>query len=78
MSDPALTMVRAGRYEIRLRGSIGREALDGFEEFDGDVGPVETILHGTMPDQAALHRVLAQIDALGLELIGVRRLPGGG
>ena len=27
-------------------------------------------------DQAALHGVLAQIEALGLELLEVRRLPG--
>jgi hypothetical protein len=77
MGDPARTMVHAGRYEIRLQGSVGWEALDGFEEFEGGVGPADTILHGTMPDQAALHRVLAQIDALGLELVGVRRLPDG-
>jgi hypothetical protein len=42
------------------------------------VGPVDTILRGTMHDQAALYRVLAHIDALGLELVAVRRLPGQG
>jgi len=30
---------------------------------------------GTFADQAALYGVLAQIEALGLELIEVRRLP---
>jgi hypothetical protein len=72
----ACTMVHAGRYEIRVQGRVGGEALDGFEEFDSDVGHVDTVLHGTMPDQAALHRVLEHIDALGLELVAVRRLPG--
>ena len=71
-------MVHAGRYEIRVQGEVSGEALDGFEEFDSDVGPVDTILHGTMRDQAALHRVLEHIDALGLELVAVRRLPGPG
>jgi hypothetical protein len=28
-------------------------------------------------DQSALHGVLAQIEALGLELLELRRLPGG-
>jgi hypothetical protein len=32
----------------------------------------ETLLHG-IADQAALHGVLAQIEALGLELLEVRR-----
>jgi hypothetical protein len=65
-------------YEIRLRGPVGGELLDGFEEFESHVGPPDTILRGTMHDQAALHRVLAHIDALGLELVAVRRLPGQG
>jgi hypothetical protein len=32
-------------------------------------------LSGVLADQAALYGVLAQIEALGLELIEVRRLP---
>jgi hypothetical protein len=35
----------------------------------------DTILTGPLPDRAALHGVLAQIEALGLELLEVRRLP---
>jgi hypothetical protein len=41
----------------------------------------DTLLTGTLPDQAALHGVLSQIEALGLELLEVRRVgresPGG-
>ena len=33
----------------------------------------ETVLTGRLPDQAALHGVLAQIEALGLELIEIKR-----
>jgi hypothetical protein len=33
------------------------------------------MLTGTLRDQAALHGVLAEIEALGLELLEVRRLP---
>jgi hypothetical protein len=40
------------------------------ETQDGDA-----LLHGAIPDQAALHGVLAQAEALGLELLEVRRLP---
>jgi hypothetical protein len=35
----------------------------------------DTVLTGTLADQAALYGVLAQIEALGLELLEVRRLP---
>jgi hypothetical protein len=33
------------------------------------------VLTGPLPDRAALHGVLAEIEALGLELLDVRRLP---
>jgi hypothetical protein len=35
----------------------------------------DTVLTGTLPDQAALYGVLAEIEALGLELLELRRLP---
>jgi hypothetical protein len=35
----------------------------------------DTVLTGALPDQAALNGVLAEIEALGLELLEVRRLP---
>lgn len=37
--------------------------------------PAETVLHGEIVDQAALHGILDRVQALGLELIEVRRLP---
>ena len=36
---------------------------------------MDTVLAGALPDQAALHGVLAEIEDLGLELLEVRRLP---
>jgi hypothetical protein len=70
-------MVHGGRYEIRVQGEVSEEALDDFDAFDSNIGRVETVLHGAVNDQAALHRVLERIDSLGLELVGVRRLPRG-
>jgi len=35
----------------------------------------DTVLTGPLPDRAALHGVLAELEALGLELLEVRRLP---
>jgi hypothetical protein len=37
----------------------------------------DTVLTGVLADQAALYGVLAEVEALGLELIEVRRLPPG-
>jgi hypothetical protein len=36
---------------------------------------VETVLHGPVRDQAELHGLIDRIQALGLELVEVRRLP---
>jgi len=68
-------MVHGGRFEIRLQGPVSEEVLDDFDAFNSDVGRVETVLHGKVRDQAALHRVLERIDSLGLEIVAVRRLP---
>jgi hypothetical protein len=63
------------QYEIRLRGRVGDEVLDTFDRLERDVEGVETVLHGSVRDQAALHALLERIAGLGLELIAVRRLP---
>ena len=45
-----------------------------FGGFDAEVLPPETILRGSVEDQAALHGILQQIEALGLELVEVRQV----
>jgi hypothetical protein len=35
----------------------------------------DTVLSGTLPDASALYGVVAEIEALGLELLEVHRLP---
>ena len=69
-------MVAAG-YEIRIRGRLSESMQTAFEEFQVSTEPVETVLHGQVLDQAALHGLLDRIAALGLELVEVRRLAGG-
>jgi hypothetical protein len=63
-------------YEIRIRGRVTRSLLDSFEHMESELEPVETVLHGPVRDQAELHGLIDRIQALGLELIEVRRLPG--
>lgn len=69
-------MVTAG-YEIHIKGRVSEQLLSAFEGMDATVGsvqPVETVLRGPVLDQAALHGLLDRIQALGLELVEVRRL----
>jgi len=65
----------AGSYEIRIKGRLSESLLAAFEGLDASVEPVETVLHGPVADQAALYGLLDRIQALGLELVEVRRLP---
>ena len=61
------------RYEIRVRGRLGRTMLAAFPALQAQADGQDTVLTGTVADQAALYGVLAQIEALGLELLEVRR-----
>jgi hypothetical protein len=62
-------------YEIRIRGRVSQALLDSFEGMTSETEPVETVLHGPVRDQAELHGLIDRVQALGLELIEVRRLP---
>jgi hypothetical protein len=64
-------------YEIRIRGRVSQTVLDTFDHMESSAERVETILHGPVRDQAELHGLLHRIQALGLELVEVRRLPEG-
>jgi hypothetical protein len=60
-------------YEIRVRGLLGGTLLGAFPGLRARADGTDTVLTGPLPDQAALHGVLAQIEALGLELLELRR-----
>jgi hypothetical protein len=70
MDEPAPPLHR----EIHIRGLLGETLLAGFPGLDATYRDGETLLSGLLPDQAALYGVLAQIEALGLELLEVRRV----
>jgi hypothetical protein len=63
------------RYQIRVRGHLGATMLRAFPALHAETRGADTLLQGAVADQAALHGVLARVEALGLELIEVRRLP---
>ncbi len=61
------------RYEIRVRGALSERLLSAFPEMHARARDHETVLTGELRDQSALHGVLGRIEALGLELLEVRR-----
>lgn len=60
-------------YEIRVRGLLGPMLLEAFPDLAAHRQGQDTLLRGQLPDQSALYGVIQQLDALGLELLEVRR-----
>jgi hypothetical protein len=63
------------RYCIRVHGRLGETICSAFPALQARASGGDTVLTGPLPDRAALFGVLAQIEALGLELVELRRLP---
>jgi hypothetical protein len=63
------------RYKICVRGRLGVTIRSAFPALQIRTRGDDTVLTGVLADQAALYGVLAEFEALGLELIEVRRLP---
>jgi len=61
-------------YEIRVAGMLPSEVLLDFEWLSIDLAPVETVLHGPLPDQAALAAFLARLEEFGAHVVEIRRL----
>jgi hypothetical protein len=63
------------RYQIRVKGHLGEQWQSWFDGLTiTNVEQGEAILSGLLPDQAALHGVLAKIRDLGLPLLAVNRI----
>jgi hypothetical protein len=66
-------------YQIRIEGHLSRQWTDWFEgltitlEEDGD-----TLLTGTLVDQAALHGLLKKVRDLGMPLLSVNSVEPAG
>jgi hypothetical protein len=66
--DPGQPMV----YQIRIKGHLGRQWTDWFEGMV--ITPVDngdTLVTGTVIDQAALHGVLKEVRDLNLPLLSI-------
>ena len=63
---------------IRIKGRLGATALSAFPSMASEVKGGETVLTGSLKDASALFGVLAQIEALGLDLLELRQVRGAG
>jgi hypothetical protein len=63
----------AARYLIRIKGHLGATLLSAFPAMTSEQQGRATVLTGLL-DQPGLHGVLAEIEALGLDLLEVRQL----
>jgi hypothetical protein len=68
---------RPARYEIRVEGVLDSQWADWLGGLQVTRHNTQTVISGPLPDQPALHGVLAKIRDLGLCLISVRRLGAG-
>ena len=76
--NPDLQSPESGWYEIRLEGRLDPRwgaVLDPMTLAAGTDGT--TVISGVVPDQAALHGVLARLRDIGLPLISVARVEPG-
>jgi hypothetical protein len=61
------------QYEVIVRGCLGPALVNAFAGLTPVTTAASTSLRGEL-DQAALHGVLERVEALGLELLDVRRI----
>jgi pyridoxine 4-dehydrogenase len=72
--QPGTMDAEPARYTIRVNGHLGATILSAFPALDARQQGRHTVLTGHL-DQSALYGVLADIEALGLDLLEVRQ-PG--
>lgn len=62
------------RYEIIVKGLLGNQWLSWFEGVSIQSESSFTTITADMPDQSALHGLIARVRDLGLPLISVKRI----
>lgn len=60
-------------YQIRVRGQLDPKWADWFDGFSITPLDGDSLLKGMVPDQAALHGIIAKIRDLGLTLVFIQQ-----
>jgi hypothetical protein len=68
--------MRTTQYEITVRGRLSDAPVAAFGGLIANCTQSHTVLRGSIADQDGLFRVLDDLDAMGLELLVVRRFAG--
>ena len=71
--DHRLMRSAHARYAIRIHGHLGATVLSAFPALVPQHHGADTVLTGLL-DRSALYGVLAEVEALGLDLVEVRQL----
>jgi hypothetical protein len=61
-------------YELTFRGAASETLAHALNDYALATHDGVTVLRASVPDQAALHGLLARIQGLGLELLEMRRM----
>ncbi|MER6671873.1 hypothetical protein [Streptomyces sp. NPDC000983] len=63
------------RYEIRVDGQMSETLVKSFPELNHVVMAGQTILFGSVVDEAHLYGLVARCQSLGLRIVEMRRQP---
>jgi hypothetical protein len=73
-SDDGDVITLPGLYVIRIKGRLGATALSAFPSMVAELNGTDTVLTGHLEDRSAVFGVIAEIEALGLELLELRQI----
>ncbi|GLY68854.1 hypothetical protein [Amycolatopsis taiwanensis] len=65
-------------YEFRVQGRLSeqaRHAVGDFSEMQIMPAPPETIIYGSVSDEARLHGILLLLEDLGLHIVSLHQIP---
>lgn len=64
-------------YVIRVRGRLSDDAVEACSGLSMSTESIQTVLEGTLPDQAALTGVLDYLSSIGVDIVEISKKPPG-
>jgi len=61
-------------YIVRIKGHLGPTALSAFPSMVHELKGTETVLTGPLQDRSAVFSLVAEVEALELELLELRQV----